>query len=117
MFKLKTLLSLSFAFCTFVGTLPAQQGRGTILGSVTDTSGAAIVGAKIAITNVDTNTTIATQTNGAGFYTSPPVNVGSYQVVVEHPGFKKEVRGGISLQVDQAAEINVKLPLRQKRRS
>ena len=91
--------------------LGAQQGRGTILGNVTDSSGAAIAGAKVAITDIDTNTTFATHTNGVGFFTTPPVNVGNYQVTVEHPGFKKEVRGGIRLEVDQAAEINVPLQI------
>lgn len=109
MFRLKTLLSLSIVLCTIPLSLQAQQGRGTILGSVTDASGAALVGAKVAITNIDTNTTVATQTNGQGFYTTPPVNVGNYRVTVEHQGFKKEVRSGISLQVDQSAEINVQL--------
>ena len=79
----------------------AQQGRGTILGHVTDSSGAAMVGAKVAVTNVDTNTSVTTVTNGEGFYTTPPVNVGSYEIVVEHGGFKKEIRSGIRLQVDQ----------------
>jgi len=89
--------------------LSAQTGRGTILGIVTDPSGAAVVGAKVAIINVDTNGTISTVTNGQGFYTTPAVNPGSYRVTVEREGFKKEVRTGISLQVDQTAEINVHL--------
>ena len=107
MFRLKTLLSVVFFCCVSVGQ--AQQGRGTILGSVTDASGAAVVGAKVAIANVDTNSTVTTATNGEGFFTSPPLNVGNYQVTVEHAGFKKEVRSGIGLQVDQRAEINVQL--------
>ena len=87
----------------------AQQGRGTILGTVTDPCGAAITSAKVAITNVDTNTTITSQTNAAGFFSTPPVNVGTYQITAEHAGFKKEVRSGLSLQVDQHAEINLQL--------
>jgi hypothetical protein len=107
MSRLKTLLSaaLLFGACT----VQAQQGRGTILGNVTDPSGAAIGGAKVYITNVDTNTTIATQTNAVGYFSTPPINVGNYQLTVNAAGFKKEVRSGINLQVDQQAEINIKL--------
>jgi hypothetical protein len=100
---------LSLSILCFASALHAQQGRGTVLGNVTDSSGAAVVGAKVSVTNVDTNTTISTQTNGEGFYSTPPVNVGNYQVSVERQGFRKEVRSGIILQVDQRAEINVQL--------
>ena len=87
----------------------AQQGRGTILGTVTDSSGAAIAGAKVSIVNVDTNNITNAETNNDGFYTSPAVNVGNYQVTAEHAGFKKAVRNGIVLQIDQQAEINIRL--------
>jgi hypothetical protein len=92
-----------------VAPAAAQVGRGTIQGVVTDSSGAALVGAKIAITNIETNTTTNTQTNGAGFYTTPPINVGHYQVTADMQGFKKEVRSGMTLEVDQKAEINLQL--------
>ena len=107
MTRLKTLLSLALFVASSVAD--AQQGRGTIQGRVTDSSGAALVGTRIAITNVETNTTINTTSNGEGFYTTPPINVGSYSVTAEMSGFKKEVRSGITLQVDQAAEINVQM--------
>lgn len=87
----------------------AQQGRGTILGTVTDTSGAAVVGAKVSIVNIDTNSTVNAETNKDGFYTTPALNVGNYEVIVEHTGFKKAVRSGLVLQVDQQAEINIRL--------
>jgi len=107
MFRLKTLLSL--ALLSLSSATWAQMGRGTILGTVTDPTRAAIVGARVTITNVDTNSTIASQTNAAGFFSTPPINVGNYQITVEHAGFKKEVRSGISLQVDQQAEISLQL--------
>jgi Carboxypeptidase regulatory-like domain len=87
----------------------AQQGRGTILGTITDSSGSAIVGAKVSVTNVDTNITNAATTNSSGFYTSPSVNPGNYQVTVEHAGFRTAIRTGLVLQVDQHAEIDIQL--------
>lgn len=106
---MRRVFLLGLTLTVLVAPMAAQVGRGTIRGVVTDPSGAALVGATIAITNLDTNTTINTETNGQGFYTTPPVNVGPYQVTAETTGFKKEVRSGITLQVDQAAEINMQL--------
>jgi hypothetical protein len=89
----------------------AQQGRGTILGIVTDASGAAVADAHVSIVNTQTNTTVAAQTNSDGNYTSPPLIVGDYEVTVERSGFKKTVRTGIGLQVDQRAVVNLELEL------
>ena len=89
----------------------AQQGRGTILGTVTDSSGAAVTDAHVSIVNTQTNTTVAAQTNSDGNYTSPPLIVGDYEVTAEHNGFKKTVRTGIGLQVDQHAVVNLELEL------
>ncbi|MGH9667876.1 MAG: carboxypeptidase-like regulatory domain-containing protein, partial [Bryobacteraceae bacterium] len=89
----------------------AQQGKGTIVGAVTDASGAAVSDARVVITNTDTNVSVTAQTGASGNYTSPPLIVGNYQVSVEHAGFKKAVRTGISLQVDQHAAVNLQLEL------
>ena len=105
---------LKFALAvTLMAALPlaAQQGRGTILGTVTDQSGAAVGGASVSIENTQTNIRVNTQTTGEGFFTSPPLIVGTYSVTVDHAGFKKSVQTGISLQVDQRAEISFHLEL------
>ena len=89
----------------------AQQGRGTMSGTVTDASGAAVPGARVVITNAGTNATFPTATNEVGFYTAPAMPVGAYTVSVEKDGFKKSVRSGITLQVDQRAELNFQLEI------
>ena len=93
----------------FAASSYAQQGRGTILGTVSDTSGAAISGARVVVTNVETNITFQTTTNQEGLFVTPPLNVGNYTVTVEQQGFKKAVRSGMTLEVDQRASINVAL--------
>ena len=103
---LTMLLSAAFPA---VFTASAQQGRGTILGTVTDPSGAVVAGARVLVLDVDTNSAVTAETNKDGFYTTPPLIVGSYRVTVEHAGFKKTVRSGLVLQVDQKAEINIQL--------
>ncbi|HLJ18148.1 MAG TPA: carboxypeptidase regulatory-like domain-containing protein [Bryobacteraceae bacterium] len=106
---MKPTIAVLVALICFASGAHAQQGRGTIFGTVTDSSGAAVTGAKVSILNVDTNTATNTETNSQGYYTSPPLIVGNYQVVVAQAGFKKEVRSGVSLQVDQHAEIDLQL--------
>ena len=95
----------------FLSTLPlvAQQGRGNIYGTVTDPSGASVAAAKVTIVDTDTNNVTNTETNASGYFSSPPLIVGNYQVTVEHTGFKKETRTGLSLQVDQHAEVDIAL--------
>ncbi len=87
----------------------AQQGRGTIFGTVTDPSGAAIKSAKINIRNTATNTVTLTESNGDGYFLSPPLAVGSYEITAQASGFKKEIRSGLTLEVDQHAEVNLQL--------
>ncbi|HEY3441396.1 MAG TPA: carboxypeptidase-like regulatory domain-containing protein [Paludibaculum sp.] len=88
MFRFGLALLLAFV-------LPAatQQGRGSILGSVTDGTGAAVPAASVRILN--------TATNEEGFFNAPSLPVGAYSVTVERAGFKKAVRSGITLQVDE----------------
>jgi hypothetical protein len=100
----------AFALLAAVPAL-AQQGRGTILGTVSDSTGAVVAGAKVSVLDVDTNNAAIAETNKDGFYTTPPLVVGRYRVTVEHAGFKKAVRSGIVLEVDDKAEINFQLDL------
>jgi hypothetical protein len=89
----------------------SQQGRGTISGTVTDPSGAAVPGAGITITSVGTNAVFSTQSNEEGFFTAPGLAVGEYVVSAERQGFKTAVRKGITLQVDQKAQVNVRMDI------
>jgi hypothetical protein len=91
----------------------AQQGRGTILGTVSDASGAAVAGAIVKVTNIQTNFTLETATTGDGLYQAPNLAVGEYTVTVEKQGFRKVVRSGLQLQVDQRAQVDVTLEVGQ----
>ncbi|MGA8409428.1 MAG: TonB-dependent receptor [Candidatus Acidiferrales bacterium] len=97
--------------CAFVlamlGAAPsyAQTFRGSILGTVTDTSGAAVVGATVTIHNVATGIDRITQTNVDGSYLVPELQIGSYDVSVELNGFQKAVTKGVV--VDVASEKRI----------
>jgi hypothetical protein len=87
----------------------AQQGRGTIQGTVTDVGGASIAGAQVTITNTATNLVFTAVTGEEGFYIIPNLIVGGYSVTVTKDGFKKAVQRGLVIEVDQKAEINIAL--------
>lgn len=87
----------------------AQVDTGTILGTVRDRSDAVVPNATITLTNTGTSVSFTTETDDAGRYIFPAIKIGTYQVAVEAPGFKKAVRSGIQLNIQQQAEINVTL--------
>ena len=89
------------------------QVSGTILGVVTDSSGAPVSGAQVVITEVNRNTSQTFTTDSSGSYNAPFLTPGSYSVSVEQQGFKKEIRSGITLQVDQRARIDIALSVGQ----
>ncbi len=93
--------------------LLAQQGGGTISGIVTDAQNASIPNADVRIRNTGTNATFRTKANEQGFFTAPGLPVGDYEVVTERVGFKRSVRSGITLQVNQTAQVDVRLELGQ----
>jgi hypothetical protein len=107
---MKKLLALVLVLAANVA---AQQGRGSIQGTVTDASGAVVSGANVTVVNVDTNSTFATVTSGEGLYSAPTLAVGNYDVTIEKPGFKRTVRSGVTLQVDQRAQLDVTLEIGQ----
>jgi len=87
----------------------AQTSTGTITGSITDPTGAAIAGAKVQITNTGTNGLSEAISNAEGIYTAPLLPPGSYGVHVEANGFKSFSQTGIILQIQQQAQVNVVL--------
>ena len=91
----------------------SQQGTGTISGTVTDAQNAVVTGAEITVRNVGTNFTFKTKANETGFYTAPGLAIGDYEVSGEMAGFKRSVRSGITLQVNQNAQVDMRLDVGQ----
>jgi len=89
----------------------AAQGGGSIVGEVRDPSGAIMAGTKVTVLNTGTNVSHNTVTDTAGLYIVRSLSPGSYEVTIESPGFKRGVRSGIVIQVDQEARIDVALEL------
>ncbi len=100
------LLSLTFG-------LLAQTDRGTISGIVTDSAGAAVSGASVAITNAATNTTFTIRSADTGEFAAPNLTVGQYRVEVTQPGFKRFVRAQIIVAAGGSVRVDAQLQLGQ----
>ena len=102
-------LHILAALAMLPAALFAQETRGTISGSVTDSSGAVIAKAKIIITEIRTGskTDLITETSGA--YTAPFLTIGDYQISAEAPGFKRFVQTGITLSAGAHPVIDIRL--------
>ncbi|MGH9159154.1 MAG: TonB-dependent receptor domain-containing protein, partial [Vicinamibacteraceae bacterium] len=91
------LLALSVLLAA--SSVSAQEFRGTIEGRVSDSSGAAVPGATVTITNTETNVPAVAITNDTGTYTVAFLNSGTYTVTVELEGFRKVERDGVEVRV------------------
>ena len=88
-----------------------QVTTGTILGSVTDSTGAAVSAATITITEVNKNTTSRAQSDDSGSFNVPFLVPGTYTIAVEKQGFKKGVQTNLLLEVDQKARTDFQLSI------
>ena len=86
-----------------------QAVNATLLGTVTDSSGAAVANVKVTITETNTGISHASQTNDSGNYVFPDLPPGTYKVLAEQPGFKRESRAGIDLIVNSTERIDLVL--------
>lgn len=91
------------------GVAWAQNAQGTIVGGVTDPSGAAVSGAKVTITDTSNNVARYLTTNASGDYAAPDLNPGIYSVTVEAPGFSRVTASNVNLEVQQTLRQDFKL--------
>jgi hypothetical protein len=89
--------------------LSAQTFRGTLLGSVTDATGAVIPSASISVKNMDTGIKRTTQSNIDGAFTVPELPVGRYSVTVTVPGFSPYQAEGLEVTVGSQVNLNIAL--------
>lgn len=107
-----TALAVAGFFLVFAGFAAAQTtGAGSINGTVTDPSQAAVPGARVTVTNTDTGVTHDFVTNGAGIYTAPFLLPGHYKVSATAANFGKIQKTDITLLVGQTLTVNVALPV------
>ncbi len=98
-----------FVLFLAVFALPAFAQEATVVGTVTDPSGAAVANAKVTLTNTDTTITKELTTNNDGQYTAVDIHIGPYTIKVETSGFKTAERKGLVLQVGDRARVDFQL--------
>lgn len=89
----------------------AQSTGGRIRGTVTDTSGGAVAGAKVTLINEATHATRDVQTGANGEYVFIEVPVGIYEIDATSQGFKKYVRKGIALNLNEVVSVDLTLQI------
>ena len=102
-------LKISLFYFSLQSLVWAQRDTGTITGTVRDTSGAIVPGVAITVTNAHTNISFSAFSGEAGTYTIPALKAGEYVVTAELAGFKKDLRRGIVVQVNQVAVVDITL--------
>jgi len=98
-----------FVMSGLLTVLYAQETRGTILGRVTDQTGAGIPNADVQVVNQAMGTTMTVKTNGDGLYSVPLLLPGMYKITASATGFKGFVRENVQLQVADRLEVNAGL--------
>ena len=94
------LVSTSLVFVLLATvSLSAQTFRGTILGTVTDPTGAVVAGAKVTVKNTGTGLERSTETSADGSYSLPELPIGTYTVTVTQSGFQTFVATGVTVDV------------------
>lgn len=104
------LYAALLAALTFLTTLSYGQAvNGTILGTITDITGATVAGAKVTAQETNTGTTRNTVTNDTGNFEFPNLPPGTYTITVEQNGFKKVSRGNVELAVNSTPRVDLAL--------
>ncbi|MFN7918983.1 MAG: carboxypeptidase-like regulatory domain-containing protein [Bryobacteraceae bacterium] len=103
------MLRFLAAIPLFVSAAFAQVQAGRIVGTVFDASKAAVPGASVTVTEVNTNAVHRVTANATGDYVVTPLLPGLYSVSVSSPGFQTIVKNRIELQVGQVARVDVDL--------
>jgi hypothetical protein len=91
------------------GGVAAQAVKGGLVGNIVDTTGSALPGVTVTITEVNTNIVYTTVTNESGNYVFANLKDGTYRVSAELSGFKKTVRDGVIVPVNATLRVDLKL--------
>jgi hypothetical protein len=104
------MLKNCILICLIVAGLFAQTtGTATLVGTVSDPTGAAVPGAKVTVRNMNTSFIYEGVTSSSGDYFVPNLSSGTYQLTIEAAGFKSFVQSDITLRINEQPRINVQL--------
>jgi hypothetical protein len=107
------VFAVAFVVCPLLATNTGlgQTSAAVLTGIVEDSTGAVLPNVTVSIRDADRNTTQSATTNGTGTYVLAALNPGNYSIAAESPGFKRFVREGVVIQLNQVARIDIRLDL------
>jgi hypothetical protein len=111
--RVRTLVVTLILFLVSLAPIAAQEAGGTIVGTVTDPSGAAVASANVSIKNGATGVERNSATNADGVYTAPNLIPGTYEITITAPGFATVVVQGVGLLAGERREVSVAMHLGQ----
>jgi hypothetical protein len=89
----------------------AQVDQGSIVGTVTDTTGAVVPNAQATLLNTDQGLTLEVTTNDSGEFTFSPVRIGNYTLTINAKGFARTTQQNLTVNVGQHLLVNIQLKL------
>src|SRR5260370_26399661 len=92
-----------------VGLSYGQAVTGSLLGTITDSSGASVANTKVTITDTNTGISRTTNTNESGNYNFSDLPPGTYTVSAEVTGFKRASRAGVDVVVNTSVRVDLSL--------
>ncbi len=95
--------------CALAGTLWGQAVTASLVGTITDASGAVVQNAKVVLTETNTGVSRTANSNESGNYSFPNLPPGLYSVSAEQAGFKKATRAGVDLPVNTTIRVDLAL--------
>src|SRR5262245_23768158 len=112
-YVVQRMIRVVLALTASIAIAFSQTGTSSITGTVSDSTGSAIPGVGITITNQESGARVETATNEVGVYRVPSLPPGVYRIEAELPGFNKLTRGPITLLVSQTLAIDLQLQVGQ----
>lgn len=108
-FSFAAVLLCVVVLSAFPASVAGQAVNATLLGTVSDSTGAAVANAKVTITETNTNISRTTQTNESGNYVFPDLSPGTYKVTAEQTGFKRATRADLDVVVNTTMRVDLDL--------
>ncbi|HET9789518.1 MAG TPA: TonB-dependent receptor, partial [Pyrinomonadaceae bacterium] len=106
--KIKTLMLIAMLLSLAL-VVQAQTSRGTVSGTVADTTGAVVSGASVTLTNTETTLSRTAVTNDAGFYRFDAVDLGTYSLTISASGFGTVTKTGVVVNANQTSAVDAQL--------
>ncbi len=108
---IRTVVRFALVILCLAASARAQDTTGTILGTITDSSGAVLPGVTVSVKHVDTGQTRTVITDASGRYRLPLLPSGAYEITVQLSGFQTVVRSGVTLTVGQEALVDTQMTI------